>query len=225
MRPATGKGPPATPQDEGSHMALTRKRLEELGLDSETAEQVIKDHVTTVNGVKNDLDALQKKADGLEKQLEETSKQLEEAQKAAAGDQTGAKLKAVQDEFAAYKADVEKRESAATAERLLREQLKAAKLDERYADLAVKDMNPSQYAVKDGAFEDAEAVGKAVAAFAEKYPQFVTTTATTGANVAHPPATGDGALTKEQFAKMTLRERNDLYVSDRATYDAMVGKN
>lgn len=206
-------------------MALTRKMLEEWGIDSETAEKVIKGHMATTNGVKDDLDALQRESEGLKKQLEEANSQLEEAKKAAADDDTGAKLKAVQDEFDAYKANVEAKDARAVAEKLFREQLRAAKVDDRYADLAVKDMEPSQYAVKDGAFEDAEAVGKAVAAFAEKYPQFVTATNTIGANVAHPPATGGGALTKEQFAKMTLRERNDLYVSDRATYDAMVGKN
>lgn len=205
-------------------MALTRKMLKAMGIEDEKIDQVIEEHAETVSALKKQRDDAQAKADSvpeLEKQLEAAKKAAE----AASGDEAVEKLKAVQDEFAAYKAGVEEREAHATAERLLREQLKAAKLDDRYADLAIKDMDPSQYAVKDGEFEDAAAVEKAVKAFAEKYPQFVTTTNTTGADVAHPPATGGGALTKEQFAKMTLRERNALYVSDRATYDSMVGKD
>lgn len=188
-------------------MALTRKMLKAMGIEDEKIDQIIEAHGETVDALKKQRDDAQAAADSvpeLEKQLEAAKKAAE----AAAGDETGAKLKAVQDEFAAYKADVEKRESTATAERLLREQLKAAKLDDRYADLAVKDMDPSQYAVKDGAFEDAEAVGKAVKAFAEKYPQFVTTTATTGANVAHPPASDGGQAEPKSLAD-ALRQRYD----------------
>lgn len=188
-------------------MALTRKMLEEWGIDSETAEKVIKGHMATTNGVKDDLDALQRESEGLKKQLEEANSQLEEAKKAAADDDdTGAKLKAVQDEFEAYKANVEAKEARAVAEKLFREQLRAAKVDDRYADLAVKDMEPSQYAVKDGAFEDAAAVEKAVAGFAEKYPQFITSTSIQGAITGNPPAKSGGQAEPSSLAD-ALRQR------------------
>lgn len=190
-------------------MSFSRKWLRDNGVPEEFHDLLIDKSQSTETPLRQQRDEAIEKAEAipeLKHKLEETSKQLEEAQKAAASDQTGARLKAVQDEFAAYKADVEKRESAATAERLLREQLKAAKLDDRYADLAVKDMNPSQYAVKDGAFEDAEAVGKAVAAFAEKYPQFVMTTNIQGASTGNPPAKSGGQAEPSSLAD-ALRQR------------------
>lgn len=187
-------------------MALTRKMLEEWGIDSETAEKVIKGHMATTNGVKDDLDALQRESEGLKKQLEEANSQLEEAKKAAADDDTGAKLKAVQDEFAAYKANIEAKEVKEAAERLFKEQLRAAKVDDRYDDLAMKDVDLSKFSVKDGAFEDAAAVEKAVAGFAEKYPQFITSTSTQGASTGNPPAKSGGQAEPSSLAD-ALRQR------------------
>lgn len=186
-------------------MALTRKMLKAMGIEDDKADQIIEAHVESVDALKKQRDEAKAEAD----LVPELKKQLEEAQKAAeaaADDDAGAKLKSVQDEFAAYKADVEAKEARAVAEKLFREQLRAAKVDDRYADLAVKDMDPSQYAVKDGEFEDAEAVGKAVAAFAEKYPQFISSTSIQGASTGNPPAKSGGQAEPSSLAD-ALRQR------------------
>lgn len=186
-------------------MALTRKMLKAMGIEDDKADQIIEAHAESVDALKKQRDDAKAEADsvpGLRKQLEEAQKAAE----AAAGDDTAAKLKSVQDEFEAYRADVEAREARATAERLFREQLRAAKVDDRYADLAVKDMDPSQYAVKDGAFEDADAVEKAVAGFAEKYPQFITSTSTQGASTGNPPAKSGGQAEPSSL-RDALRQR------------------
>lgn len=193
---------PAGPHDEGSRMALTRKMLKAMGIEDDKADQIIEAHAESVDALKKQRDDAKAEADS----VPELRKQLEEAQKAAAGDDAAERLKSVQDEFAAYKADVEAKEARATAERLFREQLRAAKVDDRYADLAVKDMDPSQYAVKDGTFEDADAVEKAVAGFAEKYPQFITSTSTQGASTGNPPA-NSGGQAEPSSLRDALRQR------------------
>lgn len=50
-------------------------------------------------------------------------------------------------------------------------------------------------------------------------------TTTEGASVATPPkGAGGTSVTKEEFAKMNLRQRNELYENDRATYDALTSE-
>ncbi len=186
-------------------MALTRKMLKAMGIEDDKADQIIEAHAESVDALKKQRDDAKAEADS----VPELKKKLEEAQKAAeaaAGDDTGAKLKAVQEEFATYKAGVEAKEARAVAEKLFRDQLRSAKVDDRYADLAVKDMDPSRYAVKDGAFEDADAVKKAVADFTEKYPQFITSTSTQGASTGNPPAKSGGQAEPSSLAD-ALRQR------------------
>lgn len=178
-------------------MALTRKMLKAMGIEEDQAEQIIEAHAESVDALKKQRDDAKTEAES----VPELKKQLEEAQKAATSDDTAAELLEVKQKFEAYKAEVEQREARATAEKLFRDQLKAANINELYSDLAVKYANPAQYAVKGGAFTDPDAVKTAVEGFAEKFPQFIVSKKQEGAPAAHPPANAGG-----KTAPTSLRE-------------------
>lgn len=201
-------------------MALTRKMLKAFGIEDEKIEQIIEAHAETVDALKQQRDDAQAKADSVP-ELEKQLAAAKEAAEAAASDETGAKLKSVTEQFEAYKAEVAAKEAKEAARMLYREQLEAAGISGKHVNSIVKATDLAQFEVKDGAFASPEKVQEAIKA---EWSDFIVTNTTVGADVAHPPASGGGALTKEQFAKMTLRERNDLYVSDRETYDAMVAE-
>lgn len=205
-------------------MSFSRKWLSDNGIPEEFHDILIDKSQGTETPLRQQRDEALRQAEAvpeLKHQLEEAKKQLEEAQKAAAADETGAKLKSVTEQFEAYKAEVAAKEAKEAARALYREQLEAAGISGKHVNSIVKATDLAQFEVKDGAFASPEKVQEAIKA---EWSDFIVTNTTVGADVAHPPASGGGALTKEQFAKMTLRERNDLYVSDRETYDAMVAE-
>ena len=52
-------------------MALTRKFLAALGIEADKVEEIISAHMETVNGLKDEKEALQKKADQVDSLTEE----------------------------------------------------------------------------------------------------------------------------------------------------------
>lgn len=208
-------------------MSFSRKWLSGNGIPEEFHDILIDKSQGTETPLRQQRDDALRQAEAipeLKHQLEEAKKQLEEAQKAAAADETGAKLKAVTDEFEAYKAEMAAKEAKATADKLFRALFKERSADPDFEELLMGRVDLSTHAVENGEFADKDAANATVEQLQKQFPKAFMTNTTEGAKVAHPPASGGGALTKEQFAKMTLRERNDLYVSDRETYDAMVAE-
>lgn len=186
-------------------MALTRKMLKAMGIEDDQAEQIIEAHAETVSALKKQRDDAQAKADGvpeLEKQLEAAKKAAE----AAAADDTGAKLKAVQDEFAAYKAQVAANEAKATARALIEQKLKDKAIDPDFMRFAVSDIDFSGLEVANGAFVDDEAASKLVSDFAESNPRIFTNNTQKGADPGHPPAATGGKAEPMSLAG-ALRQR------------------
>lgn len=70
---------------------------------------------------------------------------------------------------------------------------------------------------------DAEAIDEAIKDFVSKNPRFLTQ-AVGSSSADHAGGSGEGAITKEQFNKMTGHERNELYRRDPATYNRLAGR-
>lgn len=193
-------------------MALTRKMLKAMGIEDDQIEQIIEEHVAVKNGLQDKINGLQAKAD----EADSLRKKLEDA----GSDE--AKYKKLSDDFEAYKAQVEAEAQTREKTRLYRELVAGAGVDAKRVDSVVRVANLDDVKVENGAIVDADKLTEAIKA---DWADFIPTRSIEGANVPNPPGGGGGStVTKEQFAKMSLRERNNLYNTDRDTYNAMVGK-
>ncbi len=197
-------------------MALTRKMLKALGIEDEKADQIIEEHVAATDALKAQRDALQARADeaeGLREQLAE----------AKGGEDFAAKYAAEHKAFEAYKAEAA--EKAATAEKteLYRSLLAETGVDAKRIPAILKLADLSGLSVKDGRLDKADELAESIKA---EWGDFIAQKTTEGANVAHPPATsGNGsAVTAEGFRRMSIRERQKLYDTDRETYNSLAGK-
>lgn len=176
-------------------MALTRKMLKAMGIEDEKIEQIIEEHVESIDGLKAERDRFKADAD----EAEGLRKQLEDAK--AAGDGAGEaeqKLKDLTEEFEAYRAKVDGEAAEREKRGLYRKLLEEAGIDPKRIDSVLKVSDLSGVTVKDGAIEGADDLTEGIKA---DWADFIVSTNTRGANVPNPPKGGGGAA-----APKNLRE-------------------
>lgn len=162
-------------------MALTRKMLKAMGIEDEKIEQIIEEHVESIDGLKAERDRYKsgaEEAEGLRKQLEEAK---------AAGEYEE-KYKAKCKELDDYKAEVAGEKAAAEKRGLYRQLLESAGVDPKRIDTVLKVSDLEGVTVKDGAIEDADKLTEGIKA---DWADFIATTTVKGADVAHAPK-GEG---------------------------------
>lgn len=178
-------------------MALTRKMLKAMGIDEDKIDQIIEAHAETVDGLKSDIS---KYKDDAEK-LSAVQKELDDL-KAAGDGGWEEKAKDWEKKYTDLVADNTKKETQAAKEKAYRELLKDASLSDKGIEKALK------YAKWDSIELDEQNSVKNAAdhikGAQEEWSDFVTTTNTSGAPTATPPATQNvqkdlGALSMEEY--------------------------
>lgn len=176
-------------------MALTRKMLKAMGIEDEKIEQIIEEHVESIDGLKAERDRYKAGAD----EAEGLRKQLEEAK--AAGEGAGEyeeKYKAKCKELDDYKAKVDGEAAEREKRGLYRELLAGAGVDPKRIDTVLKVSDLSGVTVKDGAIEGADELAESIKA---DWSDFIAVKNTQGAVVPNPPKSTGGAA-----APKNLRE-------------------
>ena len=116
-------------------MALTRKFLTALGIESEKIDQIIEAHSDTVDGLKDEIKGLKEKAETLEtvqKELDDAKKSLETK------DAYKVKYDALKDEYDKYKSEVTAKAETDTKTNLYRALLKKAGVSDKRLDAIMK---------------------------------------------------------------------------------------
>lgn len=176
-------------------MALTRKMLEAMSIEPEKIDQIIEQHVQTVNEVKDERDSYKEQA----KELDDARQRITELEKANGNsNKLQVKYDALVDEFNDYKGKVENERLQAQRETLYTALLKDAGIDEKRVGSILKVTDLSSLEItEDGAIADADNLKSQLA---EEWSDFIVTTETRGAGVDTPPPTGTkGAMTKEEI--------------------------
>lgn len=173
-------------------MAITRKKLKAMGLENEQIEQIIEDHLETVDALKEERDEYKEKADKV-KELEDKVKEFEGKEDFET--KYNDEHKAFEDYKKEQAGKVEKEAKAKAYEELLKETgvlektipsiLKVASLEEIELD-------------KDGAIKNKEDLVKGVK---EEWADFIKSKE--GADVHNPP---DGGSTTS-FKDMSLEDK------------------
>lgn len=201
-------------------MALTRKLLRGMNLTDEQVETIIEAHTETVDGLKNDIEKYKTDAEklpGVQRELDDLKK--------TAGDNGEVVPKAdydrLQDEYNTYKESVTAKETRSAKDAAYRNLLTEAGIDPKRIDAIMKitDIDGIELA-EDGKIKDADTRTETVK---KDFAEFVVTYGEKGADVPTPPAgKGGGAdITKEQFNKMSYKDRLKIYNEDQELYNRL----
>ena len=196
-------------------MALTRKLLKGMGLTDEQVDTIIEAHTDTVDGLKADVSKYKTDAE----KLTDVQKELDEL-KAKGDDGWKEKHDKLKGEFDTYKKDVEARETHSKKVEAYRTILKDAGLSEKGIEKAIKYAEWDKIELEaDGKLKGASDHIKAAK---EEWAEYVTTTTTTGAKTSNPPANnGKSGVTKEDFQKMSYKDRLQIYNENPDLYNEL----
>lgn len=186
-------------------MGITRKMLKAMELDDDKITQIIDAHQSTIDEIADERDKLKADAEkykteaerlgSVEKDLLKAQAKLEDA------DKVSEKLKALQNEFAEYKADVDAKATQATKEKAYKDLLKQAGVSDKRIDSIIKvsDLSTIEFD-KDGKVKDTKAV---VDAIKSEWSDFIVTEHEKGAQTPKPPANNGGEeMSKEDIMKI-----------------------
>lgn len=196
-------------------MSLTRKMLKAMGIEEEKIDQIIEAHSETVDSLKADRDSYKEDAE----KLKDVQKELDDL-KAKGDDGWKEKHDRLKVEFDQYKNDVQAKETKAAKEAAYRAILKDANLSEKGIEKAIKYAEWDKIELdENGKLKGANDHIKAVR---EEWAEYVTTTTTTGAKTSTPPANnGNSGVTKEDFQKMSYKDRLQIYNENPDLYNEL----
>lgn len=179
-------------------MALTRKFLTALGIESDKVDEIINAHVETVDALKAERDGLKDKAekyDSVKAELDDAKEQLKTASKE---DSYKVKYEALKEDFDNYKKDVETEKSNNNKNAAYKALLKEIGISEKHVDKVAKLVELDKIKLdKDGKIEGADDLKKSLK---EEWAEFITTSGTQGADTSTPPNNnGGGKKTKDEI--------------------------
>lgn len=186
-------------------MALTRKMLSAMGIESEKVDEIINAHAETVNGLKEEIDKY--KADA--GRLQSVSQELEAIKKNGEKSPYKVKYEALveerdnlQKEFDDYKNSIAAEKTVARKKEAYRKLLKDTGVSEKRIEavLKVSDFESLELS-EDGKFTDSEKLAENIKT---EWADFITTQKEEGAKVPTPPAGNSkgSPLTREEIVKI-----------------------
>lgn len=174
-------------------MAITRKKLKAMGLESEQVDQIIEDHLETVEALKEERDTYKTEAEKV-KGLEDKVKELE------GKEDFETKYNDEHKAFEDYKKEQEGKVQKEAKVKAYQELLKEAGVLEKTIPSILKATSLEEIELdKEGAIKNKEDVVKGVK---EEWADFIKETK--GANTSRPPETGG---TNTTFKEMSLEEK------------------
>lgn len=194
-------------------MALTRKFLKAMGIEDEKIDQIIEAHTETVSGLKDSLDkaeAAVKDLPGVQKELDAAKAELDAVKKDGWKD----KHDALKKEFEDYKAGVTAKESKAAKEAAARAYYESKGITGKALDIAMRGSGAEIEALEldGGKIKDAAALEALVKG---DFSGLVSTTTTTGANTATPPANTVGGMSRADIYKKDDKGRYVMSTAER----------
>jgi multidrug efflux pump subunit AcrA (membrane-fusion protein) len=188
------------------YMALTRKFLAALGIESEKIDQIVEANAESLADIQDklakanaELKEAKSKADTLptvQKELDDLKAQVEADNKA----REGKDYDALKKEYDDYKAEVQEKAVKSAKEKALRDLLSDMKVSDKGTSMIMKYMGVSGIELdEEGKLKDAASIKKAVK---EDWSDYIPTVETKGADTKTPPTDGKGggvAKTREEI--------------------------
>ena len=202
-------------------MALTRKFLSAMGIESDKIDEIITAHADTIDGLKAERDAAKQDAERYKAdadKLPELQQKLDELEKIHSGknpfEEKFNSMKEDYDklkgEFDKYKADVDAANTKRSKEQAYRNLLKEIGISEKRIDsvLKVSDLDKVELD-KDGKIKDDGDLTKSIK---EEWSDFIVTEHQTGAPTSNPLGRStDVPKGESRAAKIAAQYHNNLY--------------
>lgn len=201
-------------------MALTRRALKAMGIEEEKIDEIISMHTETVSGLKDQIDTLKTDAGSAEEtktKLADLQKQLDKANaglEAAKNNGLQGKYDALKKEFEDYKAGVTAKETKSAKEAAARAYYESKGITGKALGIAIRGSGTEIEALEleDGKIKDAAALEALVKG---DFSGLVSTTTTTGANTATPPANTVGGMSRADIYKKDDKGRYVMSTAER----------
>lgn len=182
-------------------MALVRKFLKDLGIESDAIDSIIEEHRKTVDSLKDELDKLTSEVAA----NKEVKKELDELKKAAEeNDSYKEKYEDTKKKFDEYKAEIAGEKELSKKVDAYRKALKEAGVSDKRIDSVVR------LAKADGILDELEFDGddlkgrdKVLESIKDAYGEYIETKSTAGATVPDPPT----KTNPNTFESMTLADK------------------
>ena len=184
-------------------MALTRKKLVALGIESEKIDEIIEAHIETVNALKAELDEAKGSAESLDKITKERDKYKAEAEELRdtidKDEAYKVKYEAIKEEYDEYKKGIQAEATKSSKLKAYKALLEEVGINSKRIDAVVKvsDLNKIELD-ENGAIKDADSVK---ADIKTEWEDFIVTEHTKGADTKKPPKSegNGGAMTKDDI--------------------------
>jgi len=206
----------APPKKRRVFMALSRKFLTGLGLTEAQVDAIVEGNEESLSGLKAKIDDYKTKEAEHEKKIASLQRELEDAKNLAIEKEGKnpwkVKYEALNEEFATYKTEEEKKATKAAKRNAYKALLKEAGVSDKRIDTVCKvkesDLDTLEMG-EDGKFKDSENLVKNIK---EEWSDFITTPGEKGAETATPPANNGADLESEHSAaKRIAAQRATLY--------------
>lgn len=166
-------------------MALTRKFLSALGIESDKVEEIINAHTEVTDALKQERDGYKEAAEKLPKVQEELDSLKKAAEENDGTNPFEVKYNAIKEEFEAFKTAQAEKETKAAKNEAYKALLKDAGISDKRIDAVLKVSNVDGVELdKDGKIKDADKLLESVKA---EWSDFIVTESTKGADTANPP--------------------------------------
>ena len=199
--------------------AALRKIFEgaEIEVPKDVLGQICDLHTSSMDGLPETIKELKGKL-----KVAEQERDAAKAKVPVEGEETVSKAEydKLKGEFDQYKTDVQAKETHSKKVEAYKAILKDANLSEKGIEKAVKYAEWDKIELEaDGKLKGASDHIKAVK---EEWAEYVTTTTTTGAKTSTPPANhGNSGVTKEDFQKMSYKDRLQIYNENPDLYNEL----
>lgn len=209
-------GQSTAPEEKEIIMALTRKFLSALGIESDVVDEIIEAHSATVDALKEERDKANENAkdyESIKKQLDEVSKENESLKLQAGGENPYKKqydeLKA---EYDQYKSDQEAKETKSKKTDAFTSLLKELGISEKRLSSVIKvsaDSIDKLDLDKDGKIKDVDTLKNSLK---EEWSDFIVKNGQQGANTQTPPGSRGGEPHRQsRAAQLASQYQQNLY--------------
>lgn len=190
-------------------MALTRKLLKSMGIESDQIDQIIEAHSETVDALKEERDSLKDNYSDyaeIKKKLDDAEKIIEESRK---NDDYKEKYESIKDEFDKFKKDLEyksdKEQKSKAFEKLLKEAGVLDKSIESVLKVSEKEIEGIEFD-DDGKVKNADTLTENIK---KNWEGFIQTSVVQGAQTATPPVNTTGTPDYENMSmEEYIKQRN-----------------
>lgn len=192
-------------------MALTRKFLTALGIESDKIDEIIDAHTETVDALKHERDRYKDDAE----KLPGVQRELNELKDKQPSEDYEKKYNDLKTEYDGYKADIAAKETSAKKQAAYRKLLEKAGVSSKRIESVIRvsdvdgiDLN------EDGTIKDSD---KKVESIKKEWADFITTDGTQGAETATPPDGNGGGSDegKSRAATVAAKYYQNLYGGDK----------